>query len=103
MWVLGVALVAAILYGMLGGVGPAWAAASSPYFTALTASGATELQTARFDAMTAPLPDGQVLIAGGATKTSILPSAELFSPATETFTTLPESGETELRLPGKAL
>ncbi len=93
---LGVALAAAILAGVVGGVGPAWAAASSPYFTVLAASGATELGTARFDAMAAPLPDGQVLIAGGATK-SLLRSAELFSPATDTFATLPESGETELQ------
>ncbi len=93
---LGIALVAGILAGVLGGVSPAWAAASSPYFTALAASGATELQTARFDAMAAPLPDGQVLIAGGAAK-SLLRSAELFSPATDTFATLPESGETELQ------
>ncbi len=96
---LGVILVAAILAGAVGGVSPAWAVASSPYFTALTASGATELGTARFDAMAAPLPDGQVLIAGGASASSLLGSAELFSPATDTFTTLPESGATELQTP----
>ena len=95
---LGVALVAAILAGE-GGVSQAWAAASSPYFTALAASGATELGTERFDAMAVPLPDGQVLIAGGASASSLLGSAELFSPATDTFATLPESGETELQAP----
>jgi hypothetical protein len=94
---LGVTLIAAILAGAVGGLSPAWAATSSPYFTALAASGATELGTARFDAMAAPLPDGQVLIAGGASASSLLGSAELFSPATDTFTTLPESGATELQ------
>ncbi len=95
---LGVAPAGVILAGVVGGVSPAWAGAPSSYFTALAASGATELQTARFDAMAAPLPDGQVLIAGGATKTNVLASAELFNPVTDTFATLPEAGETELHL-----
>ena len=94
---LAVPLLAAILAGVPSGASPAWAATSSPYFTALTASGATELQTARFDAVAAPLPNGQVLIAGGNSGSSLLGSAELFNPATDTFTELPESGETELR------
>jgi hypothetical protein len=98
MRILLVALVAAILAGV-GGVSPARAAASSPYFTALAAAGATELGTERFDAMAAPLPDGRVLIAGGASASSLLGSAELFSPTTDTFATLPESGETELQTP----
>ena len=34
-------------------------------FTALTAAGSSELQTARYGAVAAALPDGQVLIAGG--------------------------------------
>jgi hypothetical protein len=93
---LAVALIAAILAGAPGGASPTWAATSSPYFTALIASGATELQTARFDAVAVPLPDGQVLIAGGNSGISLLGSAELFSPATDTFTELAESGETEL-------
>ena len=93
---LAVALTAAILAGAPGAASPARAATSSPYFTALTASGATELQTARFDAVAAPLPDGQVLIAGGSSASSLLGSAELFDPATDTFTQLPEAGETEL-------
>jgi hypothetical protein len=91
-----VALLAAILAGA-GGVSQAWAAASSPYFTALAASGATELGTERFDAMAAPLPDGQVLIAGGYNESSgFLQSAELFDPADDTFTALPAAGATEL-------
>jgi hypothetical protein len=94
---LGVALVAATLAGVVAGASPAWATASSPYFAALAASGATELGTARFDAMAAPLPDGQVLIAGGASASSLLGSAELFSPTTDTFVPLPESGATELQ------
>ncbi len=94
---LGVALVAAILAGVVGGVSPAWAAASSPYFTALAASGATELGTARFDAMAAPLPDGQVLIAGGDNESGYLQNAELFDPVDDTFTALAASGATELQ------
>jgi Collagen triple helix repeat (20 copies)/Galactose oxidase, central domain len=96
---LAVALIAGILAGVPGGASPAWAAVSSPFFTALPESGATELQTARFDAMAAPLPDGRVLIAGGSSSNSSGPlrSAELFSPATDTFTALPESGATELQ------
>ena len=89
-------LVVAILAGTLAGASPAWAATSSPYFTALPASGATELQTARFDAVAAPLPDGQVLIAGGQNNSGPLQSAELFNPADDTFTALSEAGATEL-------
>jgi hypothetical protein len=88
----------ALLAGAPGGAIPASAATSSPYFAALPVSGSTELQTARFDAVAAPLPNGQVLIAGGASaSSSALSSAELFNPATLTFTALPESGATELQ------
>jgi hypothetical protein len=59
----------------------AWAAGSTSYFTALPASGSTELQTARDGAVAAALPNGQVLIAGGFTGGSYLQSAELYSPA----------------------
>jgi hypothetical protein len=74
----------------LGSAGPAWASGSAPYFTALPASGTTELQAARSDAVAAMLPNGQVLIAGPQT-------AELFNPATTAFTALPASGNTELQ------
>jgi len=67
-------------------------------FTALPASGNTELQTARYGAVAAPLPNGQVLIAGGTSDGfSYLQSAELFDPATDTFTAMPASGSTELQ------
>lgn len=68
-------------------------------FTALPASGSTELQTARAGAVAATLPDGQVLIAGGENGSGALQSAELFNPATDTFTPLPASGATELEAP----
>ncbi len=68
-------------------------------FTALTTTGATELHSARLDAVTAPLPDGQVLITGGYSPGSPLLSAELFDPTSETFAELPEAGETELQSP----
>jgi hypothetical protein len=74
----------------LGPAGPAWASGSAPYFTALPASGTTELQAARSDAVAAMLPNGQVLIAGPQT-------AELFNPATTAFTALPASGNSELQ------
>ena len=66
-------------------------------FTALPASGSTELHTFRDGAVAAPLPDGQVLIAGGQTGGGPLQSAELFNPANDTFTALPASGSTELQ------
>jgi hypothetical protein len=92
------AMTMAALLGVYAGV--ASAATSAPYFNALTASGATELQTARAGAVAATLPDGQVLIAGGYNFTSgDLQSAELFSPTSDTFTALPASGNTELQTP----
>jgi N-acetylneuraminic acid mutarotase len=58
-------------------------------FTALEASGASELQSRRFGAVAATLPDGQVLIAGGANLSNEeQQSAELFNPASDTFTML---------------
>jgi hypothetical protein len=83
-----VLLAVTVLGTMLGGAGAAWAAPSSPYFTALS----TILTTPRSGAVAAPLPDGQVLIAGGASEPE---HAELFNPATDTFTALPESPSTE--------
>ena len=66
-------------------------------FTALPASGNTQLQAARFPAVAASLPDGQVLIAGGQNGGAGVQSAELFDPAADTFTALPASGNTELQ------
>jgi hypothetical protein len=68
-------------------------------FTALPASGNTELQTPREGAVAAPLPDGKVLIAGGQDGSTTLQSAELFNPVGNTFTALPASGTTELQSP----
>ena len=68
-------------------------------FTALPASGAGELQTAREGAVAASLPDGDVLIAGGASSSNILQNAELFNPTTSTFSALPASGAGELQTP----
>ncbi len=70
---------------------------STDTFTALAASGATELQTAREGAVAAPLPGGKVLIAGGANSGGALQSAELFDPTTDAFTALPGSGASELQ------
>jgi hypothetical protein len=66
-------------------------------FTALPASGATELQTARESAVAAVLPNGQVLIAGGYNVSGFLASAELFNPSSDTFTALLASGHSELQ------
>jgi N-acetylneuraminic acid mutarotase len=90
-------LLAAVLVRMAGGASPTWAAASSPRFVALAPSGSTELQTARYSAVAAPLPNGRVLIAGGKRGRSFLASAELFNPASDAFTALPASGATELQ------
>lgn len=68
-------------------------------FTALPASGETEMHVARWDALAAPLPSGQVLIAGGDNGGGAVESTELFNPTTDTFTLLPESGETEMHIP----
>ncbi len=70
---------------------------STDTFTALAASGSSELQTAREGAVAAPLPNGQVLIAGGANSGGILQSAERFDPSTNTFTALAPSGSSELQ------
>jgi hypothetical protein len=55
---------------------------SADTFTALAASGASELQTAREGAVSAPLQGGKVLIAGGFDGSNYLQSAELFDPST---------------------
>ncbi len=68
-------------------------------FSELTPSGETELHHARFGAATTLLPDGQMLIAGGFNGSILMQSAELFNPAGDTFTLLPESVETEPQIP----
>ncbi|MFN8173290.1 MAG: kelch repeat-containing protein [Candidatus Nanopelagicales bacterium] len=68
-------------------------------FTALPASGNTQLTVARRGAVAAPLPDGKVLIAGGTENLddgTLLRSAEIFDPADDSFTALPASGNTQL-------
>jgi hypothetical protein len=77
--------------------GVADAASSLPFFQARPATGATELQTPRWEALSAPLPNGEVLIAGGANATTFPQSAELFNPTSGTFTQLPASGNTQLQ------
>ena len=62
----------------------AWASGSS-FFSNV---GVGSLTTARWTAAAAPLPDGRVLIAGGARGATSFASAELFDPSTNTFTAL---------------
>lgn len=84
---------------MLGGIGTADASPTLPYFAALPESGETELHVARYAAVAAPLRNGEVLIAGGEGENEVaLQSVELFNPATDTFTLLAESGQTELQI-----
>ncbi len=66
-------------------------------FQAMLASGSTEMTTARAYAIASPLPDGKVLIAGGNGESGVMRSAELFDPATDTFSALPASGSSELQ------
>ncbi len=95
---LAASLTVAILTGLLGGASAAAMSPSTAYFTALPAAGETELHVARFSAVVAPLPDGDVLIAGGQNgEGTIFKSAELFNPTTDTFTALPAAGSTELQ------
>ena len=63
-------------------------------FTKLTGAGQS-LTEARYGAVAATLPSGQVLIAGGdnASGNCCLSSAELFNPATDTFTKLTGAGQ----------
>ena len=75
-------------------------------FTALPATGNTELQVARSGAVAAPTIDGDVLIAGGDNSNTILSSAEVFDSANDTFTslgatmTVPRYGAIASELPG---
>ena len=65
---------------------------ASDTFTNLTGSGHS-LAQARWRAVAAMLPSGQVLVAGGENTGGPLSSAELFDPATNTFTRLTGAGE----------
>ena len=78
----------ALTWALVGGA-QAWAAGSASYFTPLGAGGAFGggplLVEPRDYSASALLPNGQVLIVGGEGRPS---SAELFNPATDTFTKL---------------
>lgn len=64
---------------------------STDQFTVLGAG--HEMQVARMEAVAAPLPNGEVLIAGGLTGgPTAVASAELFDPSTDTFTPLTGAG-----------
>jgi hypothetical protein len=79
-----VLFVAVSLAALAMGAGAASAAGSASYFTA---SGVGTLTASRIHSVAAPLPDGDVLIAGGTGGTAE-ESAELFNPATGEFTPL---------------
>ena len=66
----------------------ALAAGPAPYFSPL----ANPLSSERGDAVAAVLPSGEVLIAGGQNASGVLSSAELFDPASGTFTKLQGAG-----------
>ncbi len=91
------ACAATLMFALLC-AGQAWASGSQPYFMNLTGSGQS-LTEARYGALAATLPSGEVLIAGGHSESGYLTSAELFSPVTDTFTKLTGSGQslTEVR------
>ena len=95
---LGAGIAALALLAPVWGASPAWAQNSASYFSALAASGSTQLQAPRFLAVAAALPDGEVLVAGGQDNSGVgLKSAELFNPWTKTFVALPASGATQLQ------
>lgn len=78
-------LVAASLATLGAAASTASATGSSPYFAALTGA----LNQARSHSVAAPLPDGDVLIAGGS-GAAAEKSAEVFDPSTGEFTPLSE-------------
>ncbi|MGH2863888.1 MAG: kelch repeat-containing protein [Solirubrobacteraceae bacterium] len=90
-WILGVACVVAFGVAVSSGAS-AWASGSQAYFTKLTGS-EQSLGEARYGAVAVALADGQVLIAGGHNLGGGLSSAELFDPASDTFTKLTGSGQ----------
>ena len=60
------------------------------------------MTAARYGAVAAPLPDGDVLIAGGYSQLGFLSSAEVFDPSTGTFTALPALDDHRVRGGGAA-
>lgn len=74
----------------VAGAGARSTANAQPYFIALPSAGSSELRTGCSSGVAAPLPGGKVLIAGGSASSagSLVTSAELFDPATDTFTAL---------------
>ena len=86
-------VVLAVAAAVLGSAGAARAQAFDPSFVALS----SQPTTARFGAVAAPLPSGQVLVAGGFDGSNFLQSAELFDPSNDTFAGLMASGTTELQ------
>jgi len=61
-------------------------------FNELTAAGNTQLAVGREGAVAAPLPNGDVLIAGGVGNAGCVPTTEIFDPESGTFSQLPVSG-----------
>jgi hypothetical protein len=84
---LGALLLMTVATAMLGAQA-ASATGPAPYFTPL----ANTLSSERGDAVAAQLSSGQVLIAGGQDGSGVLSSAELFDPASDTFTKLQGAG-----------
>ena len=71
-------------------------------FTKLTGEGQSLIE-ARDGAVAATLPGGQVLITGGAGRGGYLASAELFTPATDTFTKLTGAGQSLVKARDRAV
>ena len=85
----GTVCAAALAWVLLGG-GQALASSSASYFKGL-GGGSPWLAEARQGAAAATLADGQVLVVGGENLAEDVSSAELFNPATDTFTALAQS------------
>ena len=73
-------LLGAFLGLLVLGLAPQASAAGSGFF-----SPTGSMSVPRSGAAAAPLPDGRVLVAGGGQGSSVLSSAEIFDPATNTF------------------
>src|SRR5579875_552903 len=86
MWALAAAVATTLALGVLG-TPPARAETPAPYFSGL---GVGAMASARYHATAANLPNGDVLIAGGLNG-SYLTSAELYIPATGSFSALTDS------------